>query len=102
MMMLEDEKIKDESMGMLVKRMQGEVMDPSKLYPGIGPEGEELYWLKYDVFQLFLEAFDLGYRSAVEGRDIDQIEGEIANDWIDLVEEELTKRGLYSRQEKEA
>lgn len=97
MTILEDENIKDEPMGMLVKRMQDEAMDPAKLYPGIGPEGEQLYWLKYDVFQLFLEAFDLGYRSAVEGRDIDQVEGEIANDWIELVKEELTKRGLYNR-----
>jgi hypothetical protein len=98
----EIEEMGDEPLGKLVKRMQNEVMDPRKLYPGIGVEGQRYYWKKYEPFQLLMEAFDLGYKSAISGRYIDQIEGAMANDWIDEIEKEMEEMGLYNRREKEA
>lgn len=87
----------EQPLGETAQEMQKRVIFAPEDLPGeLTKEGVKYFWEKYSLLDLVMDAYDLGYRDAVKGADINRTEELMALSWLEALAEEMRRKGLYT------
>lgn len=91
----------DQPLGKTAQKMQKRVIFAPEGLGEVTEEGFEYFWEKYALFDLVMESYDLGFRAALKGADIDETEAQMAQDWKAVITEALKENGMLYTGEKD-